>query len=858
MRIVNSENSLSSTRSIRKKLELKRSLFFLIELIVLFIATSCFKKNPELFSNQNRLMNGEWKFIRDSVVGAEKPNFDDSKWQSVDLPHDYSLMTLPGEESDEQVGPFSKKSPGTNATGHTLGGTGWYRKNFKLEDVDKGKTVVLKFDGVYMESDVWVNGTKVGSHKNGYTPFWYDITTLLNASNEPNLIAVKVENAGRNSRWYSGSGIYRNVHLIVRNPVHVAVWGAYITTPEVTTKLAKVDLQVTAENKLNRDVSAQVTINVKDNDGKVWASGNEEIVLNAQSNSILKTQLTVINPILWSVNSPNLYQAEIILKESGKVIDVYNQKFGIRSIQFTADKGFLLNGESVLLKGACLHHDNGFLGAAAFERAEYRRVELMKANGYNAIRCSHNAPSEVFLDACDKLGMLVINEFSDMWENHKNLDDYSRFFNEWWKKDLTDMMKRDRNHPSVIMWSIGNEIPNNGIEEGVRTGNMLVSRVKELDNTRPVTEAIPSFLIHGGWENTKDYFSILDVCGYNYMRQAYESDHEKYPSRVIFGSESFPGQAYDYWKVVEKNHYIIGDFVWSGMDYIGEVTIANTKYRKEKNTNAFQITNGIPRGVPASAVFDYLAHAESKWPAYISWCGDIDIIGEKKPQGLYRDVLWGNSLIEMNVHEPIPEGLIEDISLWGWPNEWPSWNWQGNEGKILQVRIFTKEPEVKLELNGKIVGEKLLTESDKYVAVFEVPYQEGKLTAIALENGKETARKELVTTGEPVAIKLTADRQIINADRDDLSFVKIEVVDKDEHVVPKDSVQLKITVTGNGELVASGNANPFDMKSMNRTVLSTYRGKAQAIIRPYKDKGIIKLSVSSRDLITGEIAIEVK
>jgi beta-galactosidase len=364
-------------------------------------------------SRRNRLFNTQWIFVRDSITGAEQVLYDDSEWLTLDLPHDFSLMDLPGEDTEVQTGPFTKKSPGANDTGHVLGGTGWYRKTFVTDEKDKGKIFVLQFDGVYMESEVWVNGKKMGDHKNGYTPFSYDITSALNKPGEKNVVAVKTDNIGKNSRWYSGSGIYRNVHLIVTDPVHVPIRGAYVTTPEISTDLAMVNVALAIRNNQPVDVTTQVVVNILDKNGKVLCSAEETVSLKALLDYNMEKQLMVENPLLWSVDNPDLYKAEIVLKRDGKIIDVYSQTFGIRTIEFSAEKGFLLNGQSVLLKGACLHHDNGFLGAAAIERAEYRRVGLMKENGYNAIRCSHNPPSEVFLNACDELGILVIDEFTD-------------------------------------------------------------------------------------------------------------------------------------------------------------------------------------------------------------------------------------------------------------------------------------------------------------------------------------------------------------------------------------------------------------------------------------------------------------
>lgn len=809
-------------------------------------------------SGRNRLFNTQWHFVRDSLIGAESPSFDDTKWLTVDLPHDFSIMNLPGGDNDEQTGAFSKHSPGNNHTGHVMGGTGWYRKTFVVGVKDKGKRFFLNFDGSYMETDVWVNGRRMGEHKNGYTPFVFDITSALNKPGVKNVIAVKVDNIGRNSRWYSGSGLYRNVHLIVTNPIHLATWGAYITTPVVSVNKALVNLQLTVANDNRDNSSVQVETHLIDKHGVVVATSKQNINIKGTEKSVVKQTVAVSAPLLWSVDTPNLYTAKITIKNKGVVFDEYSQSFGIRTIEFSSTKGFLLNGKPVLLKGGCMHHDNGFLGAMAIDRAEYHRVQLMKANGYNAIRCSHNPPSETFLNACDELGVLVIDEFTDMWNLYKNPNDYSRFFDKCWENDLTCMMQRDRNHPSIIMWSIGNEIPKMNITEGVNIATMLRDKVKQLDATRAVTEAVPSFLIHGGWKNTKDYFAVLDVCGYNYMLGKYESDHQLYPNRVMYASESYPGQAYDYWKAVENHPYVVGDFVWTALDYIGEVSVASSKYAKELNRRNLQTRDGISEGTNPTKIFDMMQkYSTTTWPAYLSWCGDIDIIGDKKPQGLYRDVLWDRSPIEINVHEPVPDGLVEDISLWGWPREIPSWNWKGCEGKSLQVRVFTKAPQVKLLLNGTLVGEKTLVETDKYIGIFDVPYSPGNLVAVALKDGKEVGRKTLITTGQPQSIHLIADRTTITANRNDLAYVKIEMVDADGRVVPTDSSQIKISISGCGEIVASGNADPMGMKSANRNVLNLFRGRAQIIVRPFEIIGDINVIVQSANTNSSSMTLKV-
>ena len=808
-------------------------------------------------SDRDRLFNASWKFVRDSLTGAERPGYDDSAWMIVDLPHDYSIMDLPGEEGPDQIGPFSRKSPGNgNSTGHVIGGSAWYRKSFILGKKESGKTVILNFDGVYMESEVWVNGRRAGVHKNGYTPFWFDITSLLNPAGETNIIAVKVDNPGRNSRWYSGSGIYRNVHLTVTQPVHVTEWGVHISTPEVNQSLALVDIEVTTRNDSDKQVSSTFTISLKDKNGQIAGTSRGKVMISGRAENIIKEQIEIRNPFLWSVESPDLYSAEIIIKTDKKVVDRYSQTFGIRSIVFSAEKGFLLNGKPVELKGGCVHHDNGFLGSAAYDRAEERKVEILKENGYNAIRCAHNPPSTAFLEACDRMGMLVIDEFTDMWEHYKNPQDYSRFFKEWWIKDLTDMIMRDRNHPCIIMWSIGNEVYELEQADRLRTGKELADHVRELDDTRAVTQSLTDFFFPDGWENTVQPFALLDVCGYNYGWEKYESDHQGHPQRIIYASESYPLEAYDSWKWVERSPYVIGDFVWTSIDYIGEVNISITSYVPGKQSQV----SGIPPGfkLPKNVnIFDLQNNRASAWPSFISGCGDLDITGEKKPQKLYRDVLWDNSKIEINVHAPIPEGYSENISMWGWPDEWTIWNWNGSEGKILQVRVFTKASHVGLELNGKTIGEKDLTADDKYIAVFDVPYEPGELKTIALENGKEIASKVLRTAGEPSAVRLVADRNKIKADRNDLAFIKIEIVDINGVIVPTDSLSVQLVAEGNGELIASGNADPKGMESVNKQQINTFKGKAQAIIRPSDNTGIVKLRAESPGLITGELVIQV-
>ena len=550
--------------------------------------------------------------------------------------------------------------------------------------------------------------------------------------------------------------------------------------------------------------------------------------------------IAVPQPKLWSVEEPNLYTAEIQVIVNGVVTDNFSTTFGIRTISFDVKFGFLLNGKKVLLKGGCMHHDNGFLGSATIDRAEERRVQLMKAYGFNAIRASHNPPSKQFLDACDRNGVLVIDEAFDMWERPKNPEDYHLYFKEWWEKDLKSMIYRDRNHPSVILWSIGNELNERADSLGYAIRKELVAEAHRLDSSRSITEGVCEFWDHWGrkWETAAPVFIDLDVAGYNYLQKQFEADHAEYPDRIIVSTESYAAESYTYWQKVEKNSYVIGDFVWTAMDHLGETGCGSSSYD--------------PKEVQRVGL--------KPWPWFNSFAGDIDLCGFKKPQLLYRDVVWNNSKVEMLVHAPIPEGMKETVSYWGWPDELPSWNWSGNEGKLMDVRVFTKCQSIRLELNGKIIGEQAIDTRTGITATFKVPYEAGVLKAIALDNGIEVASKELKTTGPPARIKLTADRSTIKANRNDLSYVKVEITDAQGNSIPDAAIPVTFSVLGVGEIAGSGNACPTDMESFNSPICKTYHGQALAILRPLKNKkaGTITLKATANGLEAGAIDITLK
>jgi beta-galactosidase len=625
------------------------------------------------------------------------------------------------------------------------------------------------------------------------------------------------------------------VWLTVTDPLHVPTWGTFVTTPEVSKDRALVQIASEIRNDTAMALNVGVRMRVLDAKGKVIQTAVGSLQLGGNETGAVTHKLEIRSPKLWSLDSPELYVAQVEIGTTGKVLDKTLTRFGIRKIEVDAKQGFRLNGEMLKLKGGCMHHDNGPLGAVAIDRAEERRVELMKANGYNAIRTAHNPPSPAFLDACDRLGVLVIDESFDCWHWSKNGQDYHRYFKDWAERDIASMVRRDRNHPSVVMWSIGNEIGEQFKDKD--TAKMLREAVLSHDATRPITQAICSDWgeVMKNWDRLSDVaFTQLDIAGYNYMPHRYEADHERHPQRVMYGSESYPKGIFDYWELVEKHPYIIGDFVWTSMDYFGE--------------------SGVGHAVPGSEKDNFIM----PWPWYNAWCGDIDVCGFKKPQSYYRDVVWRRSRIEMMVHAPMPDGVWERVSNWGWPNEMQSWSWPVQEGKLMQVAVYSRCEKVRLELNGKVVGEKPVSAETKLTAKFDVPYAPGELRAIGLDRGKEVADTVLRTVGEPAEIRLTADRSTIRADRDDLSFVTVEVVDRNGNRIPEAAVPVRFRVTGPGELAATGSSSPKDASSFRVPLRTTFQGRCLVILRPSGNAGGISLSAESPGLKPATIVVQTR
>jgi len=763
---------------------------------------------------QKQSLNQEWRFHLGHYEGTRWGDPDDSNWRIVDLPHDWSIELPRGSDNVSGV-----------AGGFFPMGCGWYRKNLPPAQNWRGKQVTIEFEGVYMNAHVWLNQHLLGRHPYGYTSFQYDLTPYLNWEG-PNVLKVFVDNTHQlNSRWYSGSGIYRPVWLVVSEPVHVAHWGVYVTTPQITHHNALVRVKTRVENQTDTSQVVTLRTRVIDPDGSEVGSCQSHNLIEPNNQHEFSQDMQVNEPRLWSPETPHLYRLETEVLVGVQRTDTETTTFGIRTLEFSAENGFLLNGKPVLLKGGCVHHDNGVLGAASYARSEERKVEIHKASGYNAIRCAHNPPAPAFLDACDRLGMLVIDEAFDCWREGKNIGDYHVTFDDWWQQDLESMLYRDHNHPSIIIWSTGNEVlERDGRSGGVEISKRLADHVRALDPTRPVTAAINGSWTGGTWEETDGVFDTLDVGGYNYQWSQYRPDHKRHPGRIMMGTESFPLEAFENWMAVLKNPYVIGDFVWTSLDYLGESGIGRVHFE----------------GKQAPFLGEYPWHQAN--------CGDLDLCGFKRPQSFYRDILWHDDpRIYIAVYNPIPDGTVATITRWGWPEVWPNWNWTGQEGRVFKVDIYANCEQVELFLNGRSLGTKPCTRDEKFIARFEVPYDPGELSAIGYRDQKPAAEYRLKTAGLPRQIRLVPDQETIQV-AGDLCYVTVEVLDINGQVHPGTDNEISFSIEGPGTILGIGNGNPASEEPYIGNQRRVFRGRALVVIKSSHEPGEISLQASSDGL----------
>ena len=712
-----------------------------------------------------------WKFMEQDVTNGQDVTTDDGQWRSVDLPHDWDIFHAPKADA-----------PSLGGGGYYPGGIGWYRKMVNENDltVGAGESIWLHFEGVYQNCQVFVNGKEAGRHFYGYTPFKVNITPLVKKGE--NLIAVRVNNSLQpNCRWFSGSGIYRHVWL-------------------ETFKEGRMD------DPLKLFVRTEKIYGMRADGSRA-----DSAAVRVTYEGLLDEIRMLRNVELWSPENPKLYDLTV-----GDV----TVKFGVRTFSYDAEKGFLLNGQPTLINGACVHHDHGVIGSMAFDAAEIRKVRLMKEAGFNLIRTSHNPQTRAMLDACDSLGMMVLDEAFDGWYSEKTKYDYHVAIDSCYKEDLTAMVVRDRNHPSIISYSIGNEVIERKELRVVQTAQKFKNVIKALDNTRPVTEALCTW--DSDWEIYDPHAAVLDIVGYNYMMHKAESDHERCPDRVMWQTESYPRDAFNNWKHTVDRPYIIGDMVWTGLDYLGESAIGQYHYEGESRQEHWQ---------------------GEHFPYHGAYCGDVDLTGWRKPISHYRDILWNNKEGDAEVYLAVREpdyyynGHVTGTSWSVWPT-WESWNWKGWEGKDIEAEIYTKAPKVRLYLNDKLVEERDVNIGSQYKATIKLPYQPGVLKAVSVDKyGKEMAESILRTSGEPAAIRLTPDRKRINADGEDLAYIRLEILDKDGNMVPDASVPVTVNVTGNASLLAAATASFKDLEPKTSPKVTTFKGRAVVVVRSGRKAG---------------------
>lgn len=796
-------------------------LFFVISIF------SCQQKNEVADEKPRKVaFNSSWQFHLNDSLREKDTIGTTTQWRNINLPHDWSIE-----------GKFDKDNPAGIGGGALPGGTGWYKKSFKAQALDSTSLISVVFDGIYHNSDVWINGHHLGNRPNGYIGFQYNLTPYLKYGDATNELVVKVDNSDQpNSRWYSGSGIYRNVWLKTTDKFHVAQWGTYVSTPQVSSDKAEVKISIDLRNEYDEGKNATVT-------STIWYKGSklhsisEDVNLEGGAEKVTKQSSFVEKPHFWSVEDPQLYSVVTDVYISKKNIDSYTTNFGIREFKFDSDNGFILNGKRVKIKGVCLHHDLGPLGAAINTRAIERQLEILKEMGVNGIRTSHNPPAPELLDLCDKMGFIVMDEAFDMWEQHKTENDYSKDWAQWHVKDLKTQVLRDRNHPSVFIWSIGNEIPEQWKERGAEIAKELSNIVHDLDSTRPVTAAMNP----ATKDNKIATSGALDVIGYNYAHESYADHPEVFPDMPFIATETtsaletrgyyeFPSDtikiwpvswdkeftagnpdntvsAFDQvrapwgstheatWKVIKKYDFLSGFYIWTGFDYIGEPT-------------------------------PYI------WPSRSSYFGIVDLAGFPKDIYYMYKSEW--------TEEPVLHLL-------------PHWNWE--KGQIVDVwAYYNNADEVELFLNGKSMGTKRKTGDDLHV-MWRFPFERGTLKAVSRKDGKIVLETEVKTAGKPAELHLQPDRNTIKADGKDLSFVTVTITDEKGVLAPRADNKISFILEGDGKIVGVASGNPTSHESFKGLSHTAMNGKCMVVIEAGESGGNLQLKAGAEGLKTATINI---
>ncbi|WP_329254469.1 DUF4982 domain-containing protein [Streptomyces sp. NBC_01478] len=780
--------------------------------------------------------NDNWQ-TRSKVNPFAELSGTKAPFRPVTLPHDAMIereRSAPGGEVTMEGG----------AGAYFPGGTYEYRKTFTVPEEHRGKRILFEFEGVYRDAVVYINGDYAGQRPFGYSHFHIDAGRFLRFGEDgDNEIRVEAR-THRDSRWYTGAGIYRDTWMLVGELVRIAPDGVRVTTPDIDAERAVVEVATRVENDSIAIRTVDVVTEIRDGGGSVVGSDVSKVTVLPGEPATVRQRLYVRAPLLWSTDTPALYTATVTLKG----LDGESVTFGIRSLRLDPEHGLRINGGTVKLRGACVHHDNGVLGAATFARAEERRVQLLKDAGFNALRMSHHPMSKAMLDACDRLGMLVVDEAFDVWTSGKSEFDYSLDFPEWWERDIEAMVAKDINHPSVIMYSIGNEIPETGTPSGAARGRQLAEKVRSLDPTRYVTNAVNGMLAvmseltamrenapaDGAGintlmadagdmmnaisasalvtEKTAESFAVLDVAGMNYAEARYALDRDLFPHRIILGTETFPTRIDGNWRLVEQLGHVIGDFTWTGWDYLGEVGIGRPQY----------LTPDAPRP----------SHT-APYPHLLAGCGDLDITGHRRPASYYREIVFGlRTEPYIAVRRPEHHGRTWAGTPWAWSDTVPSWTWPGCTGEPITIEVYGDADEVELLVNGGSLGRRPVGRGHRFRTEFETSYEPGELLAVAYRDGAETGRTVLRSATGPVRLRAEADRPVITANGGDLAYVTLTLTDPDGTLHPAADRPVRLEVTGAGVLLGFGSADPSTEERFDATERRTYEGRALAVLRP--------------------------
>jgi beta-galactosidase len=789
------------------------------------------------------LINDGWEFRPKGNRFAEL-TVPGAEWGAVTLPHDAIIGT-------------QRSAAASPASGYFEGGIWEYRRPLLWAADGSDGAVILEFEGVYRDAAVYVNGSYAGHWSSGYSTFYVPIDHLLHRGVE-NEIRVEAR-AHHDSRWYTGGGIYRNVWILRGDRLHLAPGSLAVATPEIDDEVAAIAVAVTVRNQSTRSSTAELQVTIRDEGGQIVAEGGAPVTTQPGDDLVARHRLYVRRPSRWSLEAPTLYSCQVRLSEEGAT-DEEVTSFGIRSLSLDPHRGLRINGESVKLRGACVHHDNGVIGAATICRADERRVELLKAAGFNAIRSSHNPISTAMLDACDRVGMLVMDEAFDEWTESKSEDGYARRFDEWWERDIEAMVRRDFNHPSVVFYSIGNEILEAGKPMGARLGRAVAELVKRLDPTRYVTEAVSGMLVGGGellagfassrkelgaspvlsaetgvnsaattlWtvmsalmrspvigRNAEETYSYLDAGGYNYMESRFEIDRDLFPNRVMVASETYASSIDTGWPAALADPAVIGDFTWTGWDYLGEAGIGRTDYGDPE-------TEASPRSF------------QGEYPWLAAWCGDFDITGNRRPQSYFREIVFGlrpDPYIVVERPHPVGQSVVH-ATPWSWDDVLPTWSWAVPDGTIFRVGVYSDGDEVELLLNGNSLGRQPAGVDHRYRARFDVPFEPGELEAVAWRDGKSGERSSLWSASGEVLLDMRMDRTVVVASTTDLAFIELTLIDSKGTVFMGADRRVVLQIDGPGVLQGFGSANPDNSASFTRSESETFNGRALAVIRP--------------------------